>query len=529
MRYTFFRRFLHSTQGSAMPLIALGVFALAGATGAAIDMSRVQMVQAKLSNSLDAAGLAVGSEISTTNVQAEALKYFNVNYPPGFMYTTTQNFSAVATNNNQVINLSVQAVVPTVFMQLFGIKQITVNAMSQITRQSSGMELVLVLDNTGSMNSPVNPGDSSTPKIQALQSAAKTLLGILYGNNATVQNLWVGIVPFSQTVNIGTSHSAWMDGTYDATLDFGPVINGACPSYSGTAGTYNSAPSCAYKLAGAAVPFFGINSVPTNWQGCVMARTAPYDTSDDPPSVTPFQAYDYPYTSDAGNTYDPWVTKSSRTSHGVTTTTTTYNYAYSSSLGQYQGPNMFCPQQLQPMVAEQSTIVNELNAMKAGGSTEIDLGMAWAWRMLSPRWRGLWGGEMNTNSLPLNYNTPLMNKVVILMTDGMNELDPSNYTAYKYLDSNVLGTTNFAAANTELDKRTKSICDSMKANGVLIYTIGFGSNGNANYNDPTSVNGPLLQYCASQPSYYFLAPTNAQLQSAFQQIGDSLANLRISQ
>jgi len=50
-------------------------------------------------------------------------------------------------------------------------------------------------------------------------------------------------------------------------------------------------------------------------------------------------------------------------------------------------------------------------------------------------------------------------------------------------------------------------------------------------NDPKSgnVNAALLQYCATDANHYFLAPTAAQLQSAFQQIGMSLSNLRVSQ
>ncbi len=181
------------------------------------------------------------------------------------------------------------------------------------------------------------------------------------------------------------------------------------------------------------------------------------------------------------------------------------------------------------MVAEKNKVLTEVNAMTAGGSTLIDVGMAWGYRMLSPNWRGLWGGEMDSNNLPQNYNTPLMNKVVILMTDGMNQLDPNNFTAYKYLDSGVLGTTNYTTANSTLDTRTLAVCTAMKQNGVLIYTIGFGTNGNNDPTDATSVNGPLLQACASKPEYYFLAPTNTQLTTAFEQIGDSLANLRVSQ
>jgi len=535
-------------QGSAIPIVALGIFTLIGATGVAVDMGRVQIVQSRMQNALDAAGLAVGSEISTANITTETGKYFFANFPANYLGTTiTSGPSATPNADNSVINLAVAGSVSTSFMQLFGINNIAVSAASQITRASKGMELVLVLDNTGSMNSAVNPSDSSTPKITALKSAASTLLDVLYGSNDTVKNLWVGVVPFSQAVNIGTSYGGWMDATYDATLDYGPILNGSsCQSYSGTSpatsGSYASTPSCTYSItgsssAGVTASFTGNTA---NWGGCVMARSAPYDTSDDTPATASFQAYAYPYSSDAGITYDPWRTTGTPVGKNCTgsgsrrtctsyTTATTYIYSYQSSLPGTYGPSLFCPQPVLPMVAEKATVINEINSLSAGGSTLIDIGMAWGWRMLSPKWQGLWGGEMNANNLPLPYNTALMNKVVILMTDGMNSMTGGNFTAYNYLDKNVLGTTSVTTATTTLDTRTLAVCNNLKANGVLIYTIGFGTNGNNDPSDPTSVNGPLLQACASKPEYYFLAPTNAELQSAFQQIGDSLANLRISQ
>ena len=262
----------------------------------------------------------------------------------------------------------------------------------------------------------------------------------MYGGSNTIPNLWVGVVPFSQTVNIGTGYSSWMDSAYDSTLEFGPTVSGStCQTYTGVSpnvtGTYSSGPNCAYAITSTtnhnppATSFVQMN----NWGGCVMARTAPYDTSDDPPSTALFQAYDYPYTSDAGSTLDPWETANTTSNKvGSTTTyktTTTYTYAYNSGFPGYYGPNLYCPQKVQPMVAEQNIVANEINAMTAGGSTLIDIGMAWGQRMLSPRWSGLWGGEMNATGnasfpvLPLPYHTPLMQKVLVLMTDGVNQLD----------------------------------------------------------------------------------------------------------
>src|SRR4051812_47217224 len=118
--------------------------------------------------------------------------------------------------------------------------------------------------------------------------------------------------------------------------------------------------------------------------------------------------------------------------------------------------------------------------------------MGWGWRMLSPSWRNLWGGTMNTDALPLDYNTPLMNKAVILMTDGDNTIDSSSKGAYGYLSDNRLGTTNSATAVTTLNTRTTTICTNMKSHGILIYTIALGTSFNA-------ASLAMLQSCASKP------------------------------
>ena len=63
------------------------------------------------------------------------------------------------------------------------------------------------------------------------------------------------------------------------------------------------------------------------------------------------------------------------------------------------------------------------------------------------------------------------------------------------------------------DAKTQALCDAIKAEGITIYTVGFGQDG---------VNTTLLTNCASQPSYYFFAPTSADLQTVFHQIGDNI-------
>ena len=74
------RRFIHADDGMTLPLLAVSMVAMAGMTGIAIDTARMQLVQSKLQFSLDAAGLAGGSTVSTSSLNSEVSKYLNANF-----------------------------------------------------------------------------------------------------------------------------------------------------------------------------------------------------------------------------------------------------------------------------------------------------------------------------------------------------------------------------------------------------------------------------------------------------------------
>lgn len=500
----FFARLLHSQEGSAMPVIGLLVVSLLGSAGAAIDTGRGQLVKAKLSSSLDAAGLAAGSTVNTATLESEASKYLHANFN-NYMGAEITHFEILPNANNTVFTLNATAQVPTTFMKILGMNTITVGAEAEITRASSGLELVMVLDNTGSM---------AGTKLTSLKTAATNMVNILFGGSESVENLWVGLVPFSQAVNIGSTRASW---------------------------TANTA----------------FNWGSTSWAGCVDAREASNrDVTDDPPATAAFPKYYWP--DDSNNNWSSTSTSSSTSSsyichnnsncrcsnYGpcqcttsgnvetciscsgsgngrdctstVTTTTTTTNYTITST----RGPNTYCPQTLTPLTASKTTVLNGINAMTAQGNTHIVLGAGWGWRMLSPRWRGLWGGEMDSNLLPLNYNTPKMSKAAIIMTDGDNTIDNSTRGAYWYLSDGKLGTTNQTTAETRLDTRLGQVCTAMKNNNIIVYTISFGT--------VSTASQTMLRNCASQSDFYFPSPDAATLNTAFKAIGDSLANLRVS-
>jgi Flp pilus assembly protein TadG len=494
------KRFYRSESGMTLPLLAISMIMITGMVGIAIDTARAQMVQSKLQFSLDAAGLAGGSTVSTSDLNTEVNKYLNVNFN-GYLGSTISSVNISTNSSNTTITLAATATLPSTFMAVLGINTLTVNANSQISRAVTGLELVLVLDNTGSMNNSAGGGVS---KISALQTAANALITTLFNGQQTApKNLYVGIVPFSQAVNIGTSHTTWMNTTYDNTL----------------------------------------NWYTTSWAGCVDARLNGEDTVDDPPvssnANTLFEAYYWPSDTAATiqsklgtsssnatsmfNNYSQWPTYNSQYGLNIWQGKVSNIQRYASPLDTlHQGPNYLCPQQVTPMTTSLSTLTTAINGMVAEGDTLINQGLQWGWNMLSPRWNGLWGGTMNANNLPLPYHTSGMNKAIVLLTDGENTIDNVAHGAYWYLSNNRLGSTNGTTAVNTLNSRTLALCTAMKNNGVYIYTIALGT-------DTTPTSLALLQSCATGTNYYFNSPSTTQLQSIFSAIGDSLSNLRVSQ
>ena len=93
---------------------------------------------------------------------------------------------------------------PTTFMQLANINSVDVGAASTINKKERNIELVLVLDTTGSMKGS---------KLTAMKSAAKKMVETLFDGKSTSDTQKVAVVPYSVTVNIGSHklNSGWLD------------------------------------------------------------------------------------------------------------------------------------------------------------------------------------------------------------------------------------------------------------------------------------------------------------------------------
>lgn len=465
------RRLLRDQRGGIAVFLAIALIPIVAILGIAVDSARLYFVQSRLSRAVDAAGLAGGHFFESDDDMKRAIdKYFAANFPldtPG----VTVDGPHITRIGTDAVQITANAVVENTLMRVVGQNTSTVAAGAVVRKDRKPLELVLVMDNTGSMRD----GD----KIGAMKAGARNLIDMIYGSRESVTDLWVGLIPFSATVNIGNTRKSWV--TNLTTADFG-------------------------------------NS---SWKGCIEERvprtelgeTKPEarDLTDDPPSVLGWRVYLYP--SDTDNKWEGMSAKELAKSEGQKINT---------NGNEGKGPNVGCPPPLAPLSASKTAVLNGIDAMGSWhrGGTMNHVGLVWAWRMLSPRWRGVWDGEMKTNLLPADKDKT--DKAVVILTDGQNQFHGDDYTSYGRIKWGRIGYTTNASASDELDRRMKVVCDAMKKEGINLFTITFDVK-------KTEKTWTTFDQCASKPEQHFDAEDNEALRRTFQTIGDRLINLRLAQ
>ena len=560
-----FKQFLKDHSGNLTPILGLAAFpALIGA-GAAIDMVRVSSEQAAFYAAVDTAALSIASDdksaISSLSGQALndrvaqleklATKYITANYK-----SATGVKSVIASKlsiNGSSVKLSSSIEIPMTIMSLVGIQKVTFTANSTIKKASRPIELVMVMDTTGSM---------AGSKIAGSISAAHTLLTRLYGGSKTAmprsEFIRTALVPFSGAVKLDTSASdfklSWID-----TTGLNPLSKTNFDAIPTTPSQWNN------YYAWSQVKNGGTSHV---WNGCVEGRQTSstpandYLRNDTAPNAadpaTLFPAYFNPdvpqrtpngsggYTS-YGLDYIATTTECTGLSSAVCSSTATAdmrtkqeNYAKyaSTDIGPTSGngPWRNCAvSKVVPMTYDRNSVEAGIDLMVASGPTVIPEGLAWGWRAISPseplsKVTGS-GSIAGANISP--YNDVRWKKIMVLMTDGDNDVGPGStsynnttYTAYGYggepIATNRYGTIAATSAMTDsIDATMATICGKIKAQGITLYVASFGSG-------VSSTTRTRLQNCAtSGTGYYQHAATPTDLTAFFDHVGEDVINKSI--
>ncbi len=532
-------------RGIIAVFLAAGIIPLVGVAGLAIDTTRGYLVKARLNQALDAAALAGGRVFFDPDRDADIRAFFDANFPPGFLGAQVSDLSIAEEAETGRLTVAASAQVNTSFTRVLGYEVMTVNARSVVQRADRGMELVLVMDNTGSMR--------SSNKIGEMRAAAHELIDILYGDRQVVPNFWVSLVPYTATVNVGQANAGWLaPGSLETRvyeLDSSEVDQEDCRGTDvawdssrdvctiGNAVVHDDWTEAACTGRGVWVPGSGECVVATAWKGCVEARYDPSgnpgdDVTDATPAAAAFQPYYWPRWrngNDIESRYNSWLFDNEALGQNENTEVDE-SESTNTSGNNGLGPNLGCGPAITPWTdqrAEVEAAIDEMDSWHRGGTT-TNLGAVWGWRLLSPAWRGLWGEP----DLPLDYDEPLMQKVAVILTDGDNQFygghapsGDTDYTAYQRLSDGRIGTTNLDSARLELNARTLQVCNAMKAQGIIVYTITFDVSTNSRGNAIRET----FRQCATTPGHFFDSYGGAGLSQTFRVIAAQLSNLRIAE
>jgi Mg-chelatase subunit ChlD len=548
-----FRRFLKETGGNIAMMFGVLTVPLIAATGAAIDYSRAYEQRMIVQDALDAASLAANRLIgfaTEDEIYAEAMAFFTANIDGKL--DNTINLSMVV--DEGTVELTTQLPVPTVFLGVVGVDSIDFNLRSLSMSGAVIYEIVLVLDNSGSM---------SGTKIDDLKDAAAALINSVFQlaqSNPAPNPVMVGLVPFTASVNVGpwNANQAWLD-----TTGIGPNAginhDEGHTDFTDRFDLYNM-----------------MNGI--GWAGCVEARAYPYDVNDVTPTpavaATLFQpmfapdapdngGYPNNYLADDGGTCEAaaptagvpacpegmsrrWCRRNGYNPPGEPATPPSpagpdycdpdqpnYDLCLQERVCKYEGvnatafnepgegPNLHCVvDPILPLTNDQAALVAAVNAMTAGGYTNIEQGAVWGWHVLSdtaPFTEGRAYGEDNVH------------KVMILMTDGANtyitrnNMNRSDYMAFNFIRHGYLGTTssNNNVVVDAMNDRTIEVCANINAEPITVYTVAF------ELDDADAQQ--IMHDCASDPTKAYDAANGAELIAVFQAIAEDIATLRIAE
>jgi hypothetical protein len=377
------------------------------------------------------------------------------------------------------------------------------------------------------------------------------------------------IVPFTLTVNVGGQYANanWMDTgakssihweNFDFTAPATSSGGGTSGGDSGSSGKGkgknkgkdakggSEGGSNGGSTGGGWTPssrFDVFAALGVSWAGCVEHRPGNWGVSDAAPTgsdgdsyFVPMFAPDEPDETSYANSYlddNPSTEcKNDITGSGqnVRAQEKICKYQSKSSLNTSggRGPNRNCnAMPLLRLTSDATALHTAVNAMSANGNTNLLEGFMWGWRTISPN------GPFHDGK---PYKTPENEKIIILLTDGMNVWGSANnhnksiyspfgyYTDGRLTDPVKADPTNQAEARVQMDAKTLAACSNAKAQGVIVYTVGFSVS-----SDPIDAGGlDLLKKCASSPQMAYVANNSSAIVGVFEEIARSIGGLRLT-
>ncbi|NDW03880.1 VWA domain-containing protein [Jiella pacifica] len=478
------RRLAKADAGNFGIILGLSAVPLIVAIGGAIDYSNALREKAGVQAAADAAALSA-AKFSGTDEKARTARadmFFKANLDAEIDIKST---SLKKVDGSWVYDASFS--MPTTFLGLMDVKKLDMSVQSAVKQSDTPLDIVLVLDSTGSMQ---NYG-----KMAQLQAAVQLFLDN-FEDAAGAAKIQVAMIPFDTQIKIQNA-SMTMLATPKAQCDYLSSPDKAnCKDDEkgfllGTSKTYqlgkdssskryiqyvyeakdtpgqvltvtrrtDSCPSASYKKCSSSTSTIYSRSITKtkvtgSYSGCILDRFQPYDTQSDA--------------------------------------------AVSSSVDTLYTRAAECSGTLQPVVAlteNFDTLRTAVKALKPSGNTNIAIGVQWGMEALE--------GASPLVGANIDGRTK---KIMVVLTDGDNTED-------RWYDS---------SNASQIDDRTEIACGNAKAmknpdgTDLELYSIRV-----------IDGNETLLKQCATDEGHYYSVKNANELSSVFQDIAERVKKLRI--
>lgn len=361
------RTYFGENLGVAAVWFGLTIPMVVSAVGMSVDLGQSYLVRERLSRALDAAALAAASSPSedASDIEEKVQAFIEANYPPEKVGFATD---IEVVNGPETLFVTAWAKLDPSFMHIFGQEYIDVKVSSEVTKKVKAIEVVLVMDVTGSM--------STNNNIATLRTAAKNFVNTMFTRVADPDYIKIGLVPFSSSINVGPYGLGLTPGglPYDDAF----VTNPSNLEYSTTEGS--------------------------KWGGCIIEGDYPDDIED---HEGPWEMYRYCRTRTGAVIPNCDTTRSGKSP----------NYKYTAN----RVPNYLCPKTpLTPLTNNKTELLASINSLKAEGNTYINNGLTWGLRVISPEYPFAEGEAWQDED---------WKKAIILMTDGESTMH-THYSIY---------------------------------------------------------------------------------------------------
>ncbi len=361
------KRILKNCSGNIAVTTAVMLATLGVTAGVAIDYISVQKNKSAMQNSLDAAILNVGKtyrDMTEEEIKNEITQFLEANLSD-IQLSQLQDLEIVLTPDKSRLSVLTKAKHPATLTRIAGFQEFDyLNEASINSSKQQALELVLVLDTTGSM------GNSN--KMTDLKTVSNNLINDLFPDGST-DPLKLAIVPFATYANVGVQyHNAdWLNTEPLGTVPSTPTnLEDTSPVYPNYPVAFD--PDTVVNVPSGSGYFVGQPATTTlgdEWRGCVGSREGGLNVGDS---------------------------------------------GYTGSKVEVVLNTNHCPSPIQPLTDNRQTLLDAVAALVPNGATYIPAGLVWGHRVVSEN-------APFTGGVPYSdVDEGKAKKVIVLMTDGKN-------------------------------------------------------------------------------------------------------------